>query len=388
MSWIAQIKFHTVWSKRYALREMFVLRRLKCDITSTDMVCEGANVVAHTVQSPIPQCHILQHNIEFSEEEDILYTQLTNHATIIYQTLSAQNQLMYNMTTMLEWMLRCRQLCASPRIMIDSIRKKNIRSLVPAGISPAIDMFAATESRIPSKIAYLLKCINNTHRNQKAIVFSHWTTFMNEIHTTLKKCGKVCFNDDERLMALHAMSGHQTEGNLLSSIPIEIKEIIMKQLFMDVGMVVLHGGMNDKQRADALHSFKTDPRTHVMLAQINVGGLGLNLPEASHVYLMEPHWNPAVEAQAASRVHRYGQKNTVYIHRLIMKRRRQDTDMLVEDKDQPHHATIEERIVEHQNAKLSLSAQILADNIDYNPLRTHESSVAQQMIHKLFAPPE
>lgn len=47
------------------------------------------------------------------------------------------------------------------------------------------------------------------------------------------------------------------------------------------------------------------------------GGTGLNLTAANYVILLDPWWNPAVENQAADRVHRIGQKNPVTVYRLI-----------------------------------------------------------------------
>jgi len=49
------------------------------------------------------------------------------------------------------------------------------------------------------------------------------------------------------------------------------------------------------------------------------GGLGLNLTTANSVYVMEPQFNPAAEAQAVDRVHRLGQKREVKTVRYIMR---------------------------------------------------------------------
>lgn len=47
--------------------------------------------------------------------------------------------------------------------------------------------------------------------------------------------------------------------------------------------------------------------------------MGINLTQANRVFLMEPSFNPAVEAQAIGRVHRLGQKRNVEVIRLVMK---------------------------------------------------------------------
>jgi SNF2 family DNA or RNA helicase len=45
----------------------------------------------------------------------------------------------------------------------------------------------------------------------------------------------------------------------------------------------------------------------------------LNLTAASQVHIIEPHWNPMIEEQAASRVYRLGQQREVTINRYIVK---------------------------------------------------------------------
>ncbi|EFH44146.1 hypothetical protein ARALYDRAFT_914628 [Arabidopsis lyrata subsp. lyrata] len=52
---------------------------------------------------------------------------------------------------------------------------------------------------------------------------------------------------------------------------------------------------------------------------LKAGGVGLNLTATSSVFLMDPWWNPAVEEQAIMRIHRIGQKRTVFVRRFIVK---------------------------------------------------------------------
>ena len=55
----------------------------------------------------------------------------------------------------------------------------------------------------------------------------------------------------------------------------------------------------------------------VFLISLKAGGFGLTLTEADYVFLLDPWWNPAAEAQAVDRTHRIGQQNPVMVYRMI-----------------------------------------------------------------------
>jgi DNA repair protein RAD16 len=80
----------------------------------------------------------------------------------------------------------------------------------------------------------------------------------------------------------------------------------------------LSGSMTLNARAKALHDFQNDPPTTMFLLSLGAGAVGINLTAANRIFLLEPSFNPAVEAQAIGRVHRLGQKRPVVITRLIM----------------------------------------------------------------------
>ncbi len=69
-------------------------------------------------------------------------------------------------------------------------------------------------------------------------------------------------------------------------------------------------------RTEVIRQFQ-DGAAPVFLISLRAGGVGLNLVRADTVILLDPWWNPAVEQQAAARAHRMGQKNTVFLYRLI-----------------------------------------------------------------------
>lgn len=96
-----------------------------------------------------------------------------------------------------------------------------------------------------------------------------------------------------------------------------------------------------RDRKSRVERFQSDPNCGVFLISLKAGGLGLNLTAADYVFLLDPWWNPAVEAQAIDRAHRLGQKRNVFAYRLIVR------------------DTVEEKIAELQRRKRQLADGIL-----------------------------
>jgi superfamily II DNA or RNA helicase len=97
-----------------------------------------------------------------------------------------------------------------------------------------------------------------------------------------------------------------------------------------------------RDRAACVERFQRDPDCLLFLVSLRAGGLGLNLTAAEYVFLLDPWWNPAVEAQAIDRTHRIGQTRPVFAYRLIAK------------------DTVEEKVLELQETKRQLADAIIA----------------------------
>ncbi len=105
----------------------------------------------------------------------------------------------------------------------------------------------------------------------------------------------------------------------------------------------LDGRTRDRQAR--VEKFQNDPECRLFLISLKAGGLGLNLTAAEYVYLLDPWWNPAVEAQAIDRAHRIGQTKQVFAYRIIAR------------------DTVEEKVLALQNTKRDLADAIInADN--------------------------
>jgi SNF2 family DNA or RNA helicase len=96
-----------------------------------------------------------------------------------------------------------------------------------------------------------------------------------------------------------------------------------------------------RDRAARVERFQTDVACPLFLISLRAGGLGLNLTGAEYVFLLDPWWNPAVEAQAIDRAHRIGQTRHVFAYRLIAK------------------DTVEEKVAALQQSKRELADAIL-----------------------------
>jgi superfamily II DNA or RNA helicase len=112
----------------------------------------------------------------------------------------------------------------------------------------------------------------------------------------------------------------------------------------EAGIVYEYLDGRTRDRASRVERFETDERCPVFLISLKAGGVGLNLTAADYVFLLDPWWNPAVEAQAIDRTHRIGQAKHVFAYRLIAR------------------DTVEEKIAELQESKRELADAIYAED--------------------------
>jgi SNF2 family DNA or RNA helicase len=111
---------------------------------------------------------------------------------------------------------------------------------------------------------------------------------------------------------------------------------------LDAGKVAyqyLDGKVED--RAARVARFQEDPAQSLFLISLKAGGVGLNLTAADYVFILDPWWNPAVEAQAIDRAHRIGQNKRVFVYRLLCR------------------DTVEEKVAALQESKRGLAESII-----------------------------
>lgn len=115
----------------------------------------------------------------------------------------------------------------------------------------------------------------------------------------------------------------------------------VRESFPDADTFELTGSTTNRERP--VKAFREAPAGAILFVSLRAGGTGLNLQVADYVFLLDPWWNPAVEAQAIDRVHRIGQTKQVMVYRMVTK------------------GTIEDRIQALKRQKGDLFDQLLAD---------------------------
>jgi SNF2 family DNA or RNA helicase len=114
----------------------------------------------------------------------------------------------------------------------------------------------------------------------------------------------------------------------------------------------LDGSTTDRQSQVEL--FQTDDSVKLFLISLKAGGLGHNLTAADYVFILDPWWNPAIEAQAVDRAHRIGQQKTVFTYKFIAKN------------------TVEEKILSLQWAKQQLAGSLITTEENFMKSLTKE----------------
>ncbi|MET0672729.1 MAG: DEAD/DEAH box helicase [Microbacterium pygmaeum] len=176
-------------------------------------------------------------------------------------------------------------------IVFRSLTLLRMLSLSPALVDP--DHADIASSKLDALVEHLREVAAEGHR---ALVFSHFTSFLSQVGARLEHEG--------------------------------------------LAHVLLDGSTRHRQRV--IDGFRGG-EAPVFLISLKAGGFGLTLTEADYVFLLDPWWNPAAEAQAVDRAHRIGQTRAVMVYRMIAT------------------GTIEEKVMALQQRKSRLFQAVLDD---------------------------
>ncbi|KAJ5373530.1 hypothetical protein N7517_005536 [Penicillium concentricum] len=158
----------------------------------------------------------------------------------------------------------CRHLSGVPISLLE--KSKNHHTLIEIRATPLMKQY-------PTKLLALLSEISQ-NRHRKCVVFSSWKKTL----------------------------------------------LIVAELFSSKGIKysMIEGSLSLSKRLQELQKYQNQMETNVLLMTLGTGAVGLNLTTSSRIYLLEPQWNPSIEAQAIGRALRLGQVSNVTIVRYIM----------------------------------------------------------------------
>ncbi len=216
----------------------------------------------------------------------------------------------------LEGLTKLRQICDSPALLRSEGKRGGLSFAegdgeMGGGVG---DVRSATaEGNYPNESAKMEELIREIEENaghHKALVFSQFTSMLKLIRQALEEKG-------------------------------------IPYLYLD-------GSVPAEDRRRAVQQFQEEEDTRIFLISLKAGGVGLTLTAADYVYLVDPWWNPAAEQQAIDRSHRIGQEKKVFAYRMICR------------------DSVEEKILQLQERKRSLAADLIADDAGFVKTLTRE----------------
>uniref|UniRef100_A0ACD5V1J1 Uncharacterized protein n=1 Tax=Avena sativa TaxID=4498 RepID=A0ACD5V1J1_AVESA len=315
----------------------------------------------------LPPAHIEIVECEQSVEERDFYEALFRRSKVIFDKFVASGNVLSNYANILELLLRLRQCCDHPFLIISKADTKKYTDLdelaqrflegaqsdsgrlitVPS-LAYAEEVVEEIRQGTTAECPICLECSSDDpvltscgHRMCRECLLSSWTT---PAGGPCPLCRNPITKDD--LISLPGQCRYEVdaENNWKDSCKVaklimtledlgkkREKSIVFSQFtcFFDLletplsqkGIKFLRfdGKLGQKHREKVLKEFSESQDKLVLLMSLKAGGVGLNLTAASNVFLMDPWWNPAVEEQAIMRIHRIGQKRAVHVRRFIVK---------------------------------------------------------------------
>jgi len=181
----------------------------------------------------------------------------------------------------------------------------------------------------------LLRVLCNGEVNLK------WSNTTNEKiqHYIRNSVGYSSSKIDELMNLLESLVLHDSNKVVIfSDFTSPFMEIEKKLKDLKISFAKLHSGVKE------IDLFKENDDCKVLLAQTKSGGYGLNLQCANQAIFLNRPWNPSVEEQAIARLHRQGQKKTVFVHYLLTSK------------------TIEDKVNATLNEKKEVSEKLIVEN--------------------------
>ena len=202
------------------------------------------------------------------------------------------------------------------------------------------DHYETSKSYYRNKI---LKSIESHGVNKSQFLLLQGLTRLRQIANHPKLVDPEYAGDSGKLEDVtHMLNNAISKGHKILVFSQFVKHLALLKTYLlnnHIPFSYLDGATKDRQQQ--VDNFQTHKHVRVFLISLKAGGLGLNLTKADYVFLLDPWWNPAIEAQAIDRAHRIGQENKVFTYKFITK------------------GTVEEKILALQKNKIKLAQNLI-----------------------------
>jgi len=261
----------------------------------------------------LPPCHFENVELDMYPDEKQLYeiVFLEAQETIRDAFRHAQSLNAKNMV-ILECLLRARQVMIHPQMYIDGVAKQT---------GTKAEKWVGRSKKMETLFEMV-----NSHPSEKTLIFCQFRGEMNHIQKNMER-----------------------------------------------PVFRIDGSVPKEERVNQIEGFKKAAPGAVFIIQIKAGGQGLNLQEATRVYITGPSWNPSTELQAIGRSHRTGQTKPVYVKKLIYK-------------ECERFVSVEEEILALQGHKSIVCSKVLNDErIEKQiPVNRTSAKISIMDIRKIF----
>jgi len=290
--------------------------------------------------------------------EHEFYQGLWNMSKSKFKEYEKSGSLLQNYAHILELLLRLRQSCDHPQLVIGSKKTNFVQSPCNICCDTTHDSFITSCKHI-----FCSEC-------KEKYINESCPTCSSPITSILK------YKPEDNIVSNNVIEYKPNNSTKINALLYEltqlrqsnpyVKSIIFSQWtsMLDIlesplteagyKFVRLDGTMSQGQREQSLNQFNNNSEVLIFLISMKAGGLGLNLTAASNVFLLDPWWNPATEDQAIDRVHRIGQNQPVFVTRFIIEN------------------SIEERILLLQERKRDLAKGALNESVEYSKIKLDE----------------
>ncbi|XP_021609407.1 DNA repair protein RAD5A isoform X2 [Manihot esculenta] len=333
-----------------------MLRRTK---SSTDQ--EGRPILV------LPPAEIQVVYCELTEAERDFYEALFKRSKVKFDQFVEQGRVLHNYASILELLLRLRQCCDHPFLVMsrgDTQEYSDLNKLAKRFLKGGQDAQDTEGRNVPSR-AYIQEVVEELRKGEQGECPICLEAFEDAVltpcaHRLCRECllaswknpnsglCPVCRKTINRQELITAPTDSRfqidIEKSWVESSKVNVllqelenlrlsgsKSILFSQwtAFLDllqiplsrsnIPFVRLDGTLSQQQRERVIKQFSEDDTILVLLMSLKAGGVGINLTAASNAFVMDPWWNPAVEEQAVMRIHRIGQTKQVKIKRFIVK---------------------------------------------------------------------